>query len=169
MSLLVRFLGPFYGLIISTVLLVTLALHYPMTQDVWVTRFIITFGCVGYLSILITDMITDMICHHISMTLKLLLIPVTVCTHVLRFASQGQLAQLEAAPFICSLIGVIPGVLCLIPLDGEFVAHLLRDLAFNIATLVGATSRLLDAIVICFHKTRESANYFRCRLQECFL
>ncbi|GJM92992.1 hypothetical protein PR202_ga09502 [Eleusine coracana subsp. coracana] len=105
MSLLVRFLGPFYGLIISTVLLVTLALHYPMTQ--------------------------------------------------------GQLAQLEAAPFICSLIGVIPGVLCLIPLDGEFVAHLLRDLAFNIATLVGATSRLLDAIVICFHKTRESANYFR--------
>lgn len=110
---------------------------------------------------------------------------------------QGPLTQFEGTPFIFSLIGVIRGVLCLIPLDEEFVAHLVQHMAFKVsteynlkkypcfymvmilvlyvlsffqfATLVAATSRLIDAIFICCHTTRERANYFRCRLQEIFI
>ncbi|KAL6614418.1 hypothetical protein ACP70R_036688 [Stipagrostis hirtigluma subsp. patula] len=165
-SLLVRFPGPFFTLIVSTVLLASLVRRYPITQDVWMTRFVIAFGCIGYLAILLTDFI----CFEITITLEIILTPVTICMHVLRFASQGPLIQFNVVAFMFSAVGVIPGVLCLVPLGEEkFLEQLLHRLALKITTLVGAGFRLFDAMVIWFHTTREGVNYFRNRLMEFFL
>jgi hypothetical protein len=47
---------------------------------------------------------------------------------------QGPLVRFEKIPCIFSLLGVIPGVLCLIPLAEEtFLKHLLKCLALKVS------------------------------------
>uniref|UniRef100_A0A0A8ZM29 Uncharacterized protein n=1 Tax=Arundo donax TaxID=35708 RepID=A0A0A8ZM29_ARUDO len=95
---------------------------------------------------------------------------------------QGQSTEFEVIPFTVAALGVIPGVLCLIPQRAEFIPHLSYQLALKefiehlthqpalkIATIVAALFRPLDAICICCNTTGDAVNYFRSRLQESFL
>ncbi|CAO1946145.1 unnamed protein product [Urochloa humidicola] len=163
-SLLITVLGPLFILMASMILLASLANHYPITQDVLITRFIIGYICIGYFSI----MLTDFIYLEVTVMLELILIPATICMHTLRFTSQGPLLQFDIVAFTLSVLGATPGVLCLIPLGETFLEHLSKHLAFKIATLVAASFRSLDVIAISCHTNREAANYFRSRLYECF-
>ncbi|PUZ54563.1 hypothetical protein GQ55_5G142100 [Panicum hallii var. hallii] len=164
-SQLAKLLGPSITLILSIILLLSLVKHYPITQDVLITRFIVGYICIGYLSILLTDFIYFKVT---TVMLELILIPVTICMHALRFTTQGPLVEFEMKTLILALLAAIPAVLCLIPLDETFWEHLLKQLALKIATLVAAVFRGLDVIAMLCHATREAANYLRSRLHECF-
>ncbi|KAL6616134.1 hypothetical protein ACP70R_038404 [Stipagrostis hirtigluma subsp. patula] len=157
--------SPLFILIVSAVLLIILLMHYPITEDLWVTGFIIGSGCIAYLLIVLTDFIY----LKSTVTLEIVLIPITICMHTLRFVSQSTSTHFEMIPLVVACLGVVPGILCLIQLRSELLAHCIKHLPLKVATLVGALFRLEDVIVICCSTTREAANYLRSRLQECFL
>lgn len=67
-----------------------------------------------------------------------------ICIHVSWFPilMQGPLAQIEMVPVILSVLGATPGVLCLIPLQGEtFWEHLLKHMAFKVSNKISSKTK----------------------------
>lgn len=63
---------------------------FHILQDQLITAFIFTSGLMGYSLIVFTD-ITYL--KTTNITLEILLIPITICMHTLRFASQVRFIQ----------------------------------------------------------------------------
>ncbi|TVU34945.1 hypothetical protein EJB05_16804, partial [Eragrostis curvula] len=108
-------LGHLLNLIGSFLLLILLARHYPITEDLLVAGIIVGFGFISYLLIFFTD----------KMCLE---------------GTIGQSTRFELIPFSIALLGVIPGILCLIPRETSDASgvlsavfeQLMKHLPFNV-------------------------------------
>ncbi|KAF8663844.1 hypothetical protein HU200_055179 [Digitaria exilis] len=143
-------------------LLIMLVWHYPITE---VTKMV--FGSIFISHLLIV--FTDNLCFENTIILELMLVPLTVCMHTLRFVSQGASTKIEVIPLLVAVLGVFPGIFCISTLITEFSKDDIHNIAFKISTLLGSVFRLLDVIFMCCHPIRDKTNYFRNRLQECFV
>ncbi|KAG2592019.1 hypothetical protein PVAP13_5NG519586 [Panicum virgatum] len=157
-----RYSGPSIVLIVSFASLMMLVRCYAITE---VAGVIVTSVFMSYLMIVLTDMC----CLKNTITLEIMLIPLTVRMHTLRFVGQGSSTKIEAMALLVAILGVIPGIFYIITLGLELSENGIHHVAFKIATLLGAIFRFLDIMFICCDPIRDMANYFRCRLQECFI
>ncbi|RCV27558.1 hypothetical protein SETIT_5G334200v2 [Setaria italica] len=163
-TLLFRSLGPFIFLSVSLVLLIILARHYSISEA---ARIVIGSFCISYLLIVLTDSL----CYKNTIILEIMLILLTVCMHTLRFVSQGASTKIEVIPLLVAILGVIPGISCIVTIRNELelLPPGIQHHAFKIATLLGAVFRFLDVIFMSCDPIRDMTNYFRRRLQECFI
>lgn len=178
-----RYIGPGILLVTSIMQLGLLLWRYPLIEDVFTIGMNICLGCWFYLLVAFTDVVyfKD---SHISITLEILLIFFTVCMHAVRFVTQD-LFEFNWLRLTIAVVGCIPAVPTLFQLhelfskpdtmllfakdDTVLINIIVRGhIIFKISTIIGALFRLLDVIFVCIPATRETANYFLGKLQECF-
>ncbi|KAJ1285600.1 hypothetical protein BS78_03G291200 [Paspalum vaginatum] len=151
-------------LIVNFVLLIMLVRCFPITK---IAGAIVGSVLISYLAIVLVDM---RYLKENTIILEIMLIPLTVCMHTLRFVSQGAVTEFEVVPFIVAFLGVLPGITqILIPMRAWFCTSEILHIPFQISTFLGAVFRLLDVIYILCDPIKGIINYFRSRLQESFI